>query len=239
MSRTILVRGFGPGTTKRDILALFTLRSDVRSLRLVEAHGEPVQRRCFVRMTDHAAADRAVHELDGRRCDGGILWVDVVGHSRADGVADAPAPRDPFQPTSAETHGAHTPAAPGPVAVSFVVGARAFAYLAATLPALQPLTRVAVEQARDRGGIAAMYYFIDVAENVVRDVRNSLRARSRRKDPDGRACDAAASAIEGRRRSAWYLRPCPRCGGRLGPASWLTPAVFLLECAGCRWTIPK
>ena len=181
MSRTILVRGFGPGTTKHDILSLFTLRSDVRSLRLVETHGEPVQRRCFVRMTDHAAADRAVHELDGRTCDGGILWVDVGGHPRAAGVADAPAPRDPFQPISAETDDADTLAGPEPLAVSFVVGARAFAHLAATLPTLQPLTRGAVEQARDRGGIAAMYYFIDVPDDVVRDVRNSLRARSRRK----------------------------------------------------------
>ena len=95
-----------------------------------------------------------------------------------------------------------------------------------------------MDTARERGRIAATYYFIDLGDDIVRDIRDVLRGRSGRADADGRACDAAASAIESRRRLAWHLTPCPQCGGSLGPTSWLTPAVFLLSCKTCGWRIP-
>lgn len=247
MSRTILVRGFEPGTTEREILMLFTPRSSVLSARLIGTRGQPLRRRCLVRMRGAEDAERAVRELDGQEYNGRVLRIEVVGRQLLADVAGDPAPRNLFQPISPERHaagaleprGADALASPESLVISFVLGARAFGHVADHLPVLQPSTRVAVQEARDRGGAAAMYFFVDLADDVVRDVRNCLRVRSRRKDPDGRACDAAASAIEGRRRSAWYLAPCPQCGGRLRPASWLTPAVFVLQCATCRWAIPR
>jgi RNA recognition motif. (a.k.a. RRM, RBD, or RNP domain) len=238
MPRTILVRGFDRDTTEREIRSLFSAPSDVISLRLAGARGQALQGRCFVRMRDTVAAERAVHELDGRECNGRILSIDIIGLQRTERAIDVPAPRNLFRPMSPQAWDADTPADLGELALSFVVGGRAFGHLAENLQALQPQTRVAVEAASNRGGIASMYYFIDVADEVARDMRNSLRVRSRRKDHDGRACDAAASAIEARRRCTWHLTPCPRCGGHLAPKSWLTPAIFTLECAACHWTIP-
>jgi hypothetical protein len=237
MRRTILVRGLASSTTEHELLALFEPYSGVVSLRQVGAPGRP-HRRCFVRMRDLAAAQRAVHELDGREYNGRVLRIDIVGGGQANGTAEVPSPRHLFQSLSSDSHSGDTLDDDTPLAVSFLVGARAFGHLAENL-GLQPRTRVAVEEARERGGIAGMYYFIDVGDDVARDVQNTLRLRSRDRDLDGRACHTAASAIGGRRRSAWYLRPCPRCGGELARASWLTPTVFILQCSDCRWTIPK
>ena len=242
MSRTVLVRGFAAATTKRDILALFAPYSGALSARLVRARGAHTSpRKCFVRMRSDEEAGRAARDLDGREYQGHALRMDVFDRQAPERSNDGSAARNLFlstaPPLDAAPADAAAPADVGTLAISFVVGARAFEYLDSRA-GLEPSTRVAVDTARERGRIAATYYFIDLGDDVVRDIRDVLRGRSGRADADGRACDAAASAIESRRRLAWHLTPCPQCGGSLGPTSWLTPAVFLLSCKTCGWRIP-
>src|SRR5512146_1119350 len=104
--------------------------------------------------------------------------------------------------------------------LSFLVGARAFDYLALHATPLLPAARGATEQAADRGALAGAYYFVESEDDVARDVRDCLRRGAVEGGAVARACDASASAIDHRRRAAWYARACPRCGGAIRPRSW-------------------
>ena len=126
-----------------------------------------------------------------------------------------------------------------PVHISFVVGSRAFRHLVDHVAALTPSGASALEEARQRGCIAGVYYFVETADAVARDVRDCLRGAAVRGAPGDRACTVAAEAIENRRRIAWYAAPCPRCGGRFRPRSGLMPRTIPLACEACHGPIPE
>jgi len=238
MPRELLVHGLSGRTTSDRLTRIFAGAGAVLSARVVRerrsgcSHG-------FVTMRSTADAQRAIRELDGQELDGRILSVEVARRpapppsSRASSVIAVPtvlrssANARPILPVRA-------PAAR--IVVSFLVDARAFRYLVDCLGSLQPAAATAVEVARGRGCIAGCYYFLDLPDEVVRDVRNCLRRNGRGSD-DG-ACVAAASAIENRRRGAWYSSSCPRCGGRFPPRGWPMAGTLVLVCGSCELLMP-
>jgi hypothetical protein len=247
----LLVRGLGAATTVDRLTALFAQAGPVLFARLTTEPGS-ARRRGLVKMASADGAERAVSQLDGKELDGRVIRVQLVrwpvGRSsrcsipQPDATDGAAAVDDVSVRARLITAGpAVSPAsAPAvPVVLSFLVGARAFRYLVDHLRTLRPSGMAAVEGAQRRGCIAGSYYFLDAPDDVVRDVRNCLRRGAGPRGLGGKACDAAVSAVESRRRVAWLSSQCPRCGGRLRPPSWLLPGALGLVCRDCRWSMPE
>jgi len=238
MPRELLVHGLSGRTTGDRLTRIFAGAGTVLSARVVRerrsgrSHG-------FVTMRSTADAQRAVRQLDGLELEGRVLSVEMARRpapppsSRAGRVVAVPT----VLGSSANAGPSYPVRAPAArIVVSFLIGAPAFRYLVDCLGSLQPAAATAVEVAGGRGCIAGCYYFLDLPDEVVRDLRNCLRRRGRGAD-DG-ACAAAASAIENRRRGAWYSSSCPRCGGRFPPGGWPTAGALVLVCGSCELLMP-
>jgi hypothetical protein len=247
----LLVHGLGAATTVDRLTAVFARAGPVLSARLMTDPGS-ARWSGLVTMRSADGAQRAVSQLDGKELDGRVVRVQLarrpVGRpSRCSGpqpdATDVAPPVDDVsiraRPTMAGP--SVSPArAPGvPVVLSFLVGARAFRYLVDHLRTLRPSTMIAVERAQGRGCIGGSYYFLDAPDEIARDVRDCLRRGAGPWGLRGNACEAAVSAVESRRRVAWSSSPCPRCGGRLRPRSWLMPGPLILVCRTCRWSMPE
>lgn len=211
MPRELHVYGLPRSMTTDRLTTIFAQAGSVLSARVVIERRSP-RGRGFVTMRSTADAQRAVRQLDDQELEGGVLSVEMAPRVGPEGLSAAS------------------------VVVSFLVGARAFHYLVDRLESLQSSAATAVTVARGRGCVAGCYYFLDVPDDVVRDVRNCLQRMGR--GSGGRACVVAAGAIEDRRRAAWYSSPCPRCGGRFRPQNGLTSGTLMLVCRECEVLMP-
>lgn len=122
--------------------------------------------------------------------------------------------------------------------ISFPLQTEAFRAIAAEPRVVLPASRTAIETAYWRGDFAGAYYFLDVEESVVRDMRDWFLETAAMPGVHARACRRAAEAIQAHLAMAWCAVPCPRCGGAIARSAGTRARDRLVECTRCHWAIP-